>query len=193
MRLIYGVGYNDGKYPVSGSKRKIREHGLWKAMLQRCFEEKALSVRPTYADCSVSENFKSYSYFYDWCQEQIGFNEPKFMLDKDLLLKGNRFYHEDYCVFLPIDINMALIRKESTRGDLPIGVYFNKKIKRFVARCSVGGKTKHIASCKCPIEAFYKYKDFKEDYLRTLADEYKHLIDPRAYNTLMNYKVEITD
>lgn len=192
-KLIYGVGFNDRKYPTSGSNRKVREHALWKAMLQRCFEKKALEIRPTYSNCTVSENFKSYSYFYEWCQDQIGFNEFDVMLDKDLLIKGNRIYHEDYCLFLPRKINMALIKKESGRNGLPIGVYLNKKINRFVARCSVDGKTVYISSSKCPIEAFYKYKEFKEDYLRSLANEYRSMIDPRAYNALMNYTVEITD
>lgn len=192
MKLVRGVGYNDGKYKSSINGKDIRESNLWRSMLQRCYDPSAIERRPTYSDCTVSENFKSFSYFYEWCQNQIGFNEG-FALDKDLLKKGNKIYAEDVCVFLPKEINKALVSKKSARGDLPIGVSFNKKTRRFVAKCSVNGKTIYVASSTCPIEAFKKYKIFKEGYLKSLANIYKRTLDPRAYSALINYNVEITD
>lgn len=193
MTLAYGVGFNDGKYPSSINNKQIKEHCLWLSMLQRCYNEKALKRRPTYVGCMVSENFKNYSYFYEWCQNQIGFGEDGFELEKDLLVKGNKIYSEDFCLFLPKKINSAIVTKKSCRGDLPIGVYFSKLIKRYVARCTVNGKTKHIGSFMNPIDAFLAYKPFKEEYLKGLANEFRHSIDARAYNALMNYKVDITD
>lgn len=193
MKLIYGVGFNDGKYPASGSHRFVREYSLWKAMLQRCFEEKALNKRPTYKGCSVSNNFKSYSYFYEWCNKQIGFGVEEYQLDKDLLFKDNKIYSENNCLFLPRRINSALVRKESARGCLPAGVYWNKINKNYVARCTINGKTVHIMSSLDSLEAFYAYKTVKEDYLKHLAEEYRNQIDIRAYNALINYQVEITD
>lgn len=193
MRLVRGVGFNDGKYKSSINGKDIKESHLWRAMLQRCYDPSAIKRRSDYSDCYVSENFKSYSYFYEWCQNQIGFNVDNFSLDKDLLVKGNRVYSEENCLFLPTRINVALSKGTRQESELPIGVYFNKNTKRFVARCSLNGKTTYIASSLCPIEAFNKYKSFKEDYLKLLANEYKDAIDPRAYNALMNYTVEITD
>lgn len=193
MKLIYGVGFNDRKYPASGSHRFVREYALWKAMLQRCFEEKALNKRPTYRGCSVSDNFKSYSYFYEWCNNQIGFGVEGYQLDKDLLFKDNKIYSEKNCLFLPRRINSALVRKESARGSLPAGVYWSTINKNYVARCTINGKTVHIMSSLDSLEAFYAYKTVKEDYLKHLAEEYKSQIDIRAYNALINYQVEITD
>ena len=43
------------------------------------------------------------------------------------------------------------------------------------------------------IEAFNAYKKAKENYLKELANKWKGKIDPRAYEALMNYEVEITD
>ena len=43
------------------------------------------------------------------------------------------------------------------------------------------------------LEAFNVYKTAKESYLKEQAEKYKSQIDPRAYNALMNYTVEIDD
>lgn len=42
-------------------------------------------------------------------------------------------------------------------------------------------------------EAFASYKQEKERVMRALALRYRDDIDPRAYDALMNYTVEITD
>ena len=58
---FYGVGFNDRKYATQVSGKMVREYSVWKGMLKRCYgktDEKA------YRGCYVSENFKSYSYFY---------------------------------------------------------------------------------------------------------------------------------
>ena len=43
------------------------------------------------------------------------------------------------------------------------------------------------------LEAFRAYKVAKESFVKEQAEKYKSQIDPRAYNALMNYTVEITD
>ena len=43
------------------------------------------------------------------------------------------------------------------------------------------------------IEAFKAYKTAKELHIKELAEKWKDQIDERAYNALMDYKVEITD
>jgi oligoribonuclease (3'-5' exoribonuclease) len=43
------------------------------------------------------------------------------------------------------------------------------------------------------LEAFLAYKHAKEAYIKELANKWKDQIDPRVYDALMNYQVEITD
>ena len=153
---------------------------------------------PTYKDCEVSENFKSYEYFYEWCHKQIGFgvdgNGNPFQLDKDLLIKGNKVYSESTCVFIPAEVNTLLVKRTASRGEYLIGIYWNKKASAFVARVRKNtGKSEFLGYFKTELEAFKAYKQAKEEFIKEQANEWKDKIDVRAYEALMNYTVEITD
>ena len=98
---VFGVGVVGTKYPISEGGVKTKEYVLWCSMLTRCYSDTFKKKRQTYEGCEVSDNFKSYEYFYKWCNNQIGFSNKDWQLDKDLLIKGNKVYSEDSCVFLP--------------------------------------------------------------------------------------------
>ena len=55
------------------------------------------------------------------------------------------------------------------------------------------GKQEYLGSFATELEAFNAYKTAKESFVKEQADNWKSQIDIRAYNALMNYKVEITD
>ena len=144
-KLVAGVGYNSGVYPSV----KVKEHALWRSMLARCYTERNLKKKPNYIGCTVSDNFKMYEFFYEWCNEQIGFNAidengRKFALDKDLLIKGNKIYSEDTCVFIPMEINNVIVKSDSLRGEYPIGVAYEKERVKFQARLWINNKPKFL-------------------------------------------------
>jgi len=195
---VFGVGVLGDKCNVSclenGKRVRCLEYQLWLGMLHRCYSEDLHSVHPTYKDCVVSDNFKHYTFFYEWCHRQVGFSKKGFHLDKDLLVKGNKTYSENICVLVPREINNLFTKRQNHRGKYPIGVSCQKGTNSFVARVSLNKRErKYLGSFKTPEEAFYVYKQAKEDNLKFLAEKYKDVIDVRAYNTLMNYQVEITD
>lgn len=193
-KLVAGVGFNDGTYPSVG----IKEHALWRSMLARCYTERNLLRKPAYRGCGVSDNFKNYTYFYEWCNKQVGFNsldenERVFALDKDLLIKGNKVYSESTCVFVPMEINNLIVKSNSIRGNYPIGVAYDKDRDKFQTRLWVDNKPKFLGRFETVEEAFEKYKECKEAHIKVVADKWKHLIDFRAYDALMKYEVEVTD
>ena len=96
---VYGIGVVGTKYPISEGGKDTKDYALWNNMLQRCYSDAYKKKRPTYEGCGVSENFKYYEYFYEWCHKQIGFSNKNWHLDKDLLVKGNKVYSESACVF----------------------------------------------------------------------------------------------
>ena len=119
---VYGVGVAGAKYQITVNGRNIKEYVLWKEMLRRCYSDNYKKRQPTYEGCEVSDKFKSYEYFYEWCNKQIGFDNEGWHLDKDLLVKGNKVYSEDSCVFIPSEINTLLIKCTASRGEHLIGV-----------------------------------------------------------------------
>ena len=66
--------------------------------------------------------------------------------------------------------------------------------KAFMAQVGKSkGKQELLGSFNTEIEAFKAYKQAKESFIKEQANKWKGQIDDRAYNALMNYKVEITD
>ena len=191
---VYGVGIVGTKYPISEGGVHTKEYGLWKNMLRRCYSDTYKKKYPTYIDCKCSENFKSYEYFYEWCNEQIGFGNIGFELDKDLLVKGNKVYSEDSCIFIPTEINTLLVKRAASRGEHLIGVYWHSKNKAFVARVNKSkGGSEYLGLFNTEIEAFNAYKQAKEAFVKEQANKWKSQIDIRAYDALMNYTVNIDD
>ena len=187
MALVCGIGVNDKTRPCTLNGKHLKQYTLWKDILKRCRD----SVH--YSNCGISDNFKSYSYFYDWCLSSLGFNEEGYQIDKDILSdKQNKIYSENTCVFIPLVVNYSLTNRSNFRGNLPIGVVktptgkYSTKISRF-------GKLTHLGTFTTIEEAFQMYKLTKEEYMKELAALYKDKIDYRVYNHLITYKVEIGD
>lgn len=196
---IYDVGVVGIKYPMrirnsSGKYIHLEEYKIWCSMLSRCYSEKYHTRYKSYKDCLVSENFKHYEYFYEWCHDQVGFGNEGWQLDKDLLVKGNKVYSEEACIFLPREVNNIFIKRKEKRGEFPIGVSSYKENGKFIARLSVGNDVqKHLGLFETYNEAFYAYKEAKEKVIRNSALKWRDKIDIRAYKALMSYEVDIND
>ena len=195
---VCGVGILGAKYPSKVNGRITKEYTLWQSMLQRCYNSAYKNKHPTYEGCEVSDKFKSYEYFYEWCHSQIGFdndgNGNPFQLDKDLLIKSNKVYSENTCVFIPSEINSLLVKRAASRGEYLIGVSWSKTNKAFKATVRRNkGKPEYLGYFKTEIEAFNAYKIAKESFIKEQANKWKSQIDDRAYNALMNYTVDIND
>ena len=193
-KLVRGIGVKGNKYPSSISRKHVKEYKLWESMLDRCTDKWKIKS-PTYAGVTCSENFKSYSFFYEWCQEQVGFGNIDskgifWHLDKDILVKGNKVYSEDNCVFIPQRINNLLLKVDKARGKDLLGVFYREDKGKFMCSCSPKG---YLGLFNTSQEAFVAYKNYKEALIKSVANEYKDRLDQRVYQALINYTVEITD
>ena len=116
--------------------------------------------------------------------------EDKLELDKDILIKGNKIYSPNNCIFVPKIIN-SLFSSHDRRDNLPIGV--KKQDKGYMARIRIDGKLKYLGYYETPEKAFYVYKEAKEKEIKRVADLYKDKIPQKLYEAMYNYEVEITD
>lgn len=187
-----GVGIVDVE-GASVGRVPIPEYKLWCGMLSRCYNPKAQAKLPTYKFCQVSENFKTFSKFKAWCEQQTGYGKKGWHLDKDILVKGNKVYSEDTCCFLPKEINCLMTNNKSVRGDLPQGVIWNCTKTRYRARIQKTTGWESLGTYDTPEQAFQAYKVAKEAYIKEVAEKWKDQIDPRVYQALLNWKIEITD
>ena len=192
---VYGVGYLGSnlnlKSKINGKTCKI--HSLWRNMIKRCYDVNSHQQYPTYIGCYVSDDFKDYSKWREW-YDNYPYKQDDWQLDKDLLVKGNKIYSKETCVFLPKEINLVLTKRTTSRGKHLIGVYFDKQYKKFVSKASLGtSNQKVLGRYDNEYDAHLAYKEAKEAYLKELTDKYKDLLDPRAYEALYNYTVDIDD
>ena len=116
-------------------------------------------------------------------------------LDKDILIKDNKIYSPKTCIFVPQRINKLFTKRQNDRGLCPIGVTErkNNKYKKFESRCSIGnGKRISLGYFYTKEEAFKAYKEYKEKYIRQIADEYKSKypnFPQKLYDAMYNYQV----
>lgn len=65
---------------------------------------------------------------------------------------------------------------------------------KYEAGCNDGKKKIiHIGYFNDSISAFMAYKEYKEQIINKVADEYKLLIPEYLYKAMLNYKIEIED
>ena len=188
-KLICGIGINDKSRPAWIGDNHTKQYNLWSSMLHRCYDPKKHARSPTYVGCSVSDNFKNYSYFYDWCHAQIGFGMDGWDLDKDILIDNNKIYSEDLCVFVPKDINTFFNDCGSAMRELTLGAGFDKRTGKYRARCMSSGKQKFLGRFTTPEAAHAAYKQFKENLCKELANKWRGKIDERVYNAMMVWTV----
>jgi len=192
-RLYYGIGYY-GKEFENVKLIDIPSYHTWRMMLQRCYDEKVHKVEPRYKDCAVCEEWHSLFRFNEWyLQNYYIINNERMELDKDILRKNNKIYSSDTCIFVPQRINTLFVTANKIRGEFPVGVYYDKQKKRYIANMAYNGRSIKVARCMTPIEAFYEYKFYKECYIKEVAEKYKDQIPERLYKAMLKWEVEITD
>lgn len=171
-KLILGHGINDAKYltniKIDGKRRECPFYQRWKNMLMRCYDPKYHARKPTYKECSVCDEWLTFSNFKSWMIKQ-DWNGKQ--LDKDLLVKGNKIYSPDKCLFVSSQVNSLLSDSAAIRGAYPIGVFWHSKNNNFIAKCKVKGKNIHIGSFPTVESAFFAYKKFKSKLIRDMAEK----------------------
>ena len=185
----YNGFMGDGDYQSSYNNKHSIAYKVWSDMLKRVYSEKYHTIKPTYKDINLCEEWHNFQNFAKWHEDNYN---PEMMqgwhLDKDIICPDCKIYSPETCSFLPSEINAIFSSSKSYRGNLPIGV--SKKRGHYEANF----RNKFLGYSKNDINYLFNlYKMAREDYTKEIAEKYKDIIKPRVYNALINYQVEITD
>lgn len=179
---VEGVGYlGIGEYKANNHRR----YNSWASMLARCYRKRLKEKYPTYIDCSTIEDWHNYQAYAEY-YESDRFRQDGWHLDKDLLIKGNKLYSPETCIFLPKELNNSGLSFESTAS---------KHGYKGVAICPQSGKWMSVIwsnktlSSKTTGGRYVDIKDAAIDHLageiqkiNFLIENYDGIIDPRGIN-----------
>ena len=152
----------------------------------------------TYIGCEASEEFHNFQNFGSWDSENYYTVKNEVMcLDKDILVKGNKIYSPETCIYVPQTINGLFTKNDNKRGKSVIGTTpVNGKYRvlcRIINPKTGKSKQEHLGYYDTELEAFQIYKYYKERNIKEVADYFKRKIPSELYQALYIYKVEITD
>jgi hypothetical protein len=178
---IFGRGFTG----VGSHSKCTRAGRIWYSMFKRCYS--GIPQYSSYIGCEVSETWYNFQNFAEWYYANY---KEGFELDKDI--KGGRCYSAENCVFIPSDLNKALILHKSSRGTCKIGVH--KRIERklpYQVCCNFGEGVVLLGYFSSEDEAFCKYKEAKEGHVRALARTYwqEGGITKETYDILAEYTI----
>lgn len=199
-KSIFGVGYlGKGEYEIRINGKQTIVYIRWFSMMQRCYDPYFLNKEPTYIDCYVCEEWHNFQNFCKWFyKHEYRCEKDDLCLDKDILIKDNKIYSPQTCILVPKRINNLFTKRNKSRGKYPIGVSWHKASNKFQAKCSIldrngKNKTEFLGYYNTSKEAFYAYKNFKENYIKQIADEYKDAIPQKLYDAMYRWEVGIDD
>ena len=190
-RTKCGVGYfGIGNY---NSKEHKQAYIAWNAMLTRAYSTEYKIRFPTYNDVTVCEEWHNFQNFAEWCYSQKNFGKDGWVLEKDILVRGNKIYSPEFCRFVHYKINALIVKCDARRGNLPIGVSWCSTNNIYAAHANRDGKTVFCGYFHDPIKAFHAYKKQKELIIKEVTNRYKDELDIEVYDAMVNYEVLITD
>lgn len=198
-KSVYGIGYlGEGDYKSKENGKNTKIYDVWHGMLRRCYDEKLHERQPTYIGCKVCEEWHNFQNFAKWYDENYyEIEEETMCLDKDILVRHNKIYSPETCIFVPQTINSLFVKRQNDRGDSVIGTTpFRGKYKVYC--CIINPETRkskqeYLGLYETQEKAFEVYKYYKEKNIKEVADYYKNLISIKLYNALYEYEIEIDD
>lgn len=199
-KLIYGWGINDANHQVSIKKELPKINGKrrqrvvwvcpyyksWFSMLNRCLNPTYQKGQPTYRGCTICEDWKYFSNFIAWVDNQPNKDWQNCELDKDFLSAGSKHYSPETCIYIPKNLNAFIINRPRDRGAYMLGVNYEygQKSKPYRAHCNnpFKKKTEHLGIFATELEAHLAWQVKKHEHACRFADMQE---DERVAKALM--------
>lgn len=173
FKAVNGVGFHGyGNYSSSSHPRL---YACWERMLRRCYDPYELN-KPrgqSYRNTHVCKEWHNFQNFAEWAIEQPYWNEEDSSIDKDILGNNRDLYHPETCCFIPLEVNMQLVKHCKSEG---VTVKTTKCGERYIVRVPVLKKRKYIGCFTSRNYAVSVYQLYKSIAIGITARKYKGLI-----------------
>lgn len=183
---IAALGVPLVEYDRKTTKKAYRSYV---GLIERVYTRRESNV--SYEGCSVVPEwlyFENYKPFF----VEDPFRQEGWHLDKDLLFQGNKVYGPDTSCFIPPEINACMLIGPRVTNGLPTGVCFDTGSGKYIASINNSNANPPVRGLKrfsSIEEAFDCYRTHKESVFKMLAEKWKGLILPEAYEALINRKI----
>lgn len=182
---VYNNGFlGEGKYMAKVNNASTKKYSIWSSILSRCYNEKERHKYSAYIDCIVCDEWLNFQTFAKWFDDNYyDVDDGKRMhIDKDILIKGNKVYSPDTCIFVPQRFNMLFIKQNrEVDTDLPNG------IRRCVGGYRAEYNTKSLGVFKNLEDAINRYLTEKRIHIKQLVEEYGVKLPTNVQNALLNW------
>ena len=161
---------------------------MWNNMYTRCYNPNYHERSPQYKECAICDEWlDDKESFYEWVRENYyTVGDEQMDLDKDILVKGNKIYSPDTCIFTPHSINAYF--ENLTREPI-----YRPTLNKYKMDIFLEGTNVNIGYYDTSDEAKKVYIKHKEAAILAKADLYKDRIPRKLYNAMVGWKIELSD
>lgn len=118
-RTCHGVGFiGIGSHKPSVNGAHTTEYTAWYNMLTRCYYDRYLEKFPTYKGCAVCDEWHNFQNFAEWFSNR---HKPGLVLDKDILIDGNKTYSPSTCRLVLVIENNEKAQSKNYTFESPDG------------------------------------------------------------------------
>lgn len=179
-KSLYGIGFI-GEI----NEKDAISYEYWHSMLNRCYGKR--SYYNSYKEITVCDEWLCYANFKKWFDKNYyKVKNERMEIDKDIILKNNKIYSPNTCIFVPQKINNLFISINKKKA-----IYKNKSnTYYYYKRDRKRQKNILVNNFKTYEEAYKDYKKQKEINIKKTINEYKNLLPLNIFNILNNYIIE---
>lgn len=115
----YNNGYMGiGEYSSKNNGSKTKAYNLWISIFKRSYSDVYHEKYPTYKNVTVCEEWKCFQNFAKWFYENYKPHMEGWHLDKDILVKGNKLYSPETCIFIPNELNCVFTNRVDNKNKI---------------------------------------------------------------------------
>jgi hypothetical protein len=165
-KLVYGIGINDADYSITNCKIYKR----WCGVLRRCCE--LAGNKNCYDGCTLDPRWVNFSNFRGWAETNL--MDDTLVVDKDILVSGNKVYGPDTCCLVPNYVNTSISFIRKNGGDYPIGVFWSSHLKTrpFESMINTPKGRVRLGRFSSPEEAHRAWQRAKIDVIKEVISRY---------------------